>query len=160
MRGRCVNRKADIMDFDKVIFVSKENITLSPMAEWIFKSILMDKGKTILSRGLVVLFPEPRNMKVTDVLINHGIPHEEQVSVGFSSDEVTEDTLILTMNFVEKVKVLEDFGIEKNVFTIHEFAGEEGEILYNYGNGEDTYEASYVEIKDLLYKVKKKLQWT
>ena len=73
---------------------------------------------------------------------------------------MTEDTLILTMNFVEKVKVLEDFGIEKNVFTIHEFAGEEGEILYNYGNGEDTYEASYVEIKDLLYKVKKKLQWT
>lgn len=153
------NRKADSMDYDKVIFVSKENISLSPMAEWIFKSILMDKSKEIVSRGLVVLFPEPRNMKVSDVLINHGIPHEDQVSVAFSSEEVTEGTLILTMNFIEKVKVLEDFGIEDNVYTINEFAGEEGEVLENHGN-EDTYEASYVEIKDLLYKIKKKLQWT
>lgn len=152
-------RKADCMDYDKVIFVSKENISLSPMAEWIFKSILMDKSKEIVSRGLVVLFPEPLNMKVSDVLINHGIPHEEQVSVAFTADEVTERTLILTMNFVEKVKVLEDFGIEDNVYTMNEFAGEEGEVLGNPGS-EDTYEASYVEIKDLLYKIKKKLQWT
>lgn len=148
------------MDYNRVIFVSKENITLGPMAEWIFKSILMDKGKEILSRGLVVLFPEPRNMKVTDVLINHGVPQEEQTSVAFSADEVTEDTLVLTMNFAEKVKVLEEFGIEKNVYTVNEFAGEEGEILQNLAGGDDTYEASYVEIKELLYKVKKTLQWT
>ena len=148
------------MNYEKVIFVSKENITLSPMAEWIFKSILMDKEKVILSRGLVVLFPEPRNMKVTDILMNHAIPCEEQFSTAFSADEVTEGTLILTMNFVEKVKVLEDFGIEDHVFTIHEFAEEEGEILEPHGGDEDTYEASYVEIKDLLYKIKKKLQWT
>lgn len=148
------------MDYGKVIFVSKENITLSPMAEWIFKSILMDKEKIILSRGLVVLFPEPRNMKVTDILINHAIPCEEQFSTEFSADEVTEDTLVLTMNFVEKVKVLEDFGIEEHVFTINEFAEEEGEIMELHGGDESTYEASYVEIKDLLYKIKKKLQWT
>ena len=148
------------MDYGKVIFVSKENITLSPMAEWIFKSILMDKEKEILSRGLVVLVPEPRNMKVTDILINHAVPCEEQFSTGFSPAEVTGDTLILTMNFVEKVKVLEEFGISEHVFTLHEFAGEEGELLEIHGGDEDTYEASYNEIKELLYKIKKKLQWT
>lgn len=148
------------MNYEKVIFVSKENITLSPMAEWIFKSILMDKEKVILSRGLVVLFPEPRNMKVTDILTSHAVPCEEQFSTAFSADEVTEDTLVLTMNFVEKVKVLEDFGIGDNVFTIHEFAEEEGEIPELHGGDEIVYEASYVEIKDLLYKIKKKLQWT
>ena len=102
------------MDYKKVIFVSKENVTLSPMAEWMFKSILMDKDKEILSRGLVVLFPEPRNMKVTDILMNHAVPCEEQVSTEFRPEEVTEDTLIITMNFVEKVKVVEDFGISDN----------------------------------------------
>ena len=37
----------------RVIFVSKDNITLGPMNEWILKSILMDKEKEVLSRGLV-----------------------------------------------------------------------------------------------------------
>ncbi len=146
------------MDYKKVIFVSKENLTLSPMAEWIFKSILMDKEKEILSRGLVVLFPEPRNMKVTDVLMAHAVPCEEQVSQEFSVEEVTEQTLIITMNFAEKVKVLEDFGVEQNVYTMHEFAEEEGELLTPHGE-ESVYEASYVEVKDLLYKIKKKLEW-
>lgn len=151
--------EGSFMDYDKVIFVSKENITLGPMAEWMFKSILMDKEKEILSRGLVVLFPEPRSMKVTDILINHAIPCEEQVSEEFTSDEVTDRTLIITMNFAEKVKVVEDYGIEENVYTIREFAEEEGEIMEPYGGDDSVYEASYVEIKNLLYKIKKKLQW-
>lgn len=148
------------MEYNRVIFVSKENITLSPMAEWLFKSILMDKDKEILSRGLVVLFPEPRNMKVTDILISHSIPCEEQISQEFVLEEVTEQTLIITMNFVEKVKVLEEFGIDKNVYTIKEFAGEDGEVIAPHGGDENAYEASYVEMKDLLYKIKKKLQWS
>ena len=49
------------MDYTKIIFVSKENVLLGPMAEWIMKSILMDKSKQIMSRGLVVLFAEPRD---------------------------------------------------------------------------------------------------
>lgn len=151
---------ANEMNYKKVIFVSKENITLSPLAEWIFKSILMDKEKEIISRGLVVLFPEPRNMKVTDILIAHSIPCEEQISVEFTPEEVTEDTLVITMNFAEKVKVLEEFGIEENVYTIKEFAEEEGELMEPYGGDESVYEASYVEVKDLLYKIKKRLQWT
>lgn len=147
------------MDFNKVIFVSKENITISPMAEWMFKSILMDKDKEIISRGLVVLFPEPRNMKVTDILITHAIPCEEQTSVAFSAEEVTEKTLVITMSFAEKVKVLEDFGIEDNVYTIREFAGEDGELEEIKAGEENEYEMRYVEIKDLLYKIKKRLQW-
>lgn len=147
------------MDFKKVIFVGKENVTLSPMAEWMFKSILMDKDKEILSRGLVVLFPEPRSMKVTDILISHSIPCEEQISREFSVDEVTEDTLIITMNFAQKVKVLEEESSLENVYTIKEFAGEDGEITEPYGGDDSAYEASYVEIKDLLYKIKKRLQW-
>lgn len=148
------------MDYNRVIFVSKENITLGPLAEWMFKSILMDKEKEIFSRGIVVLFPEPRNMKVTDLLINHSIPCEEQVSKEFTMEEVTDATLILTMNFAEKVKVLEEFGIEDNVFTIYEFAGEEGEVMEPHGGDMNAYEASYAELKDLLYKIKAKLKWS
>lgn len=153
-------------EYNKIIFVCKENVILSPMAEWIMKSILMDRSKEICSRGLVVLFPEPRNKKVTDLLMNHAVPCEEQVSHGFVPDEVDEHTLILSMNFMEKVKLIEEFGLTESVYTLKEFAEEEeeGEALEPdvqdpYSGGEEAYEESYVELKDLLYKVKKKLQW-
>lgn len=151
-------------EYNKIIFVCKENVILSPMAEWIMKSILMDKSKEICSRGLVVLFPEPRNMKVTDLLMNHAVPCEEQVSEEFTNDQVDGQTLVLTMNFMEKVKLIEDYGLSEHVYTLKEFAEEEGESLEPdvqdpYSGGEEAYEESYVEIKDLLYKVKKKLQW-
>lgn len=147
------------MNYNKVIFVSKENITLGPMAEWIFKSISMDKEKEIVSRGLVVLFPEPRNMKVTDILNNHSIPCDEQNSEELTLSDMEGDTLVIAMSFPEKVKIIEEFGVSENVFTIKEFAEEDGEILEPYGGDENAYEASYIEIKDLLYKIKKKLNW-
>ena len=90
------------MDYTKIIFVSKENVLLGPMAEWIMKSILMDKSKQIMSRGLVVLFAEPRDQRVTELLMNHGVPCEEQVSEEFHAEQVDETTLVLTMNFTEK----------------------------------------------------------
>ena len=148
------------MTYNKLIFVSKENVTLSPLAEWLMKSILMDKQKEICSRGLVVLFPEPRNMKVTDILMNHAIPCEEQVSVEFNPEEITEETLIMTMNFTEKVKLVEDFELADNVFTLKEFVEEEGDVTDPYGGDESAYEECYVELKDLLYKAKKKLEWS
>ncbi len=149
--------------YNKIIFVCKENVYLSPMAEWIMKSILMDKSKSICSRGLVVLFPEPRNLKVTDVLNNHSVPCEEQTSCKFEEREVDEDTLILTMAFTEKVKLVEDYHLTENVFTLKEFveedSDEEVDVTDPYGGDEKAYEECYVELKDLLYKVKKKLSW-
>ena len=146
-------------DWNKVIFVSKENAILSPMAEWIFKSILMDKSKEIISRGLVVLFPEPRNMKVTDILMNHAIPCEEQTSQEFTKEDVDGQTLIIALNFPEKVKLVEDFGLTENVYTLKEFVEEEGDVADPYGGEEQDYDESYIELKDLLYKMKKKLGW-
>ena len=144
--------------YDKVIFVCKENVSLSPMAEWIMKSILMDKSKKICSRGLVVLFPEPYNKKVLDLLMLHGIPCEEKVSEEFDPAEVDERTIIITMNFTEKVKLVEDFGLEQ-VYTLTEFVDEEDDVTDPYGGDEEAYEACYVEMKALLYKAKRKLNW-
>ena len=141
------------MSYNKLIFVCKENVYLSPMAEWVMKSIIMDKTKKIFSRGLVVLFPEPRNMKVTDVLMNHAIPCEEQVSQEFDISEVDHETLVVAMNFTEKVKLVEEFGLTENVVTLMEFLEEEEEDLM------DPYDKFYVELKELLYRIKKKLDW-
>ena len=68
------------MDYTKIIFVSKENVLLGPMAEWIMKSILMDKSKQIMSRGLVVLFAEPRDQRVTESFSLR--PHSPPTDIG------------------------------------------------------------------------------
>ena len=54
---------------------------------------------------------------------------------------------------------MEDYELEENVYTLKEFVGEEGDVLDPYGGDEDAYEECYAELKDLLYKVKKKLEW-
>lgn len=147
-------------DYSKVIFVCKENVSLSPMAEWVMKSILMDRSKEIVSRGLVVLFPEPRNLKVTEVLTRHGVPCEEQVSQEFVPEEADGDTLVITMNFPEKVKLVEDFALpDDRVYTLKEFVDEEGDVTDPYGGDEEVYDAFFLEIRDLLYKMKHKLEW-
>ncbi len=146
-------------DYKRVIFVCKENLTQSPMAEWMFKSIVMDVEKEIISRGLVVLFPEPINPKVVELLTLHGVPCEENTSKPLDSSEIDEETLIITMNSIEKIKIAEDFSISENIFTINEYIEQEGELLDPYGGEEDDYEKCYTELKDYLYLIRKKLNW-
>ena len=149
----------DLMDYSKVVFVCKENVTISPMAEWIMKSILMDKSIEICSRGLVVLFSEPINQKAVDLLKLHSVPCEEQSSRLLRAEDIDEKTLVITMAFTEKVKVLEDYDLTEHVYTLREFVGLEDDVLDPYGGDEATYEALYVELKDLLYRMKKRLGW-
>lgn len=147
-------------EFKKVIFVCKENLTQSPMAEWMFKSIVMDVEKEIISRGLVVLFPEPVNPKVVELLKIHGVPCEENTSKLFDSNEIDESTLIITMNSIEKIKIAEEFNISGHLFTINEYIEQEGELIDPYGGEIKDYESCYVEMKNYLYLMKKKLDWS
>ncbi|MBO4395119.1 MAG: threonylcarbamoyl-AMP synthase [Eubacterium sp.] len=149
----------DLADYHRLIFVCKENVTMSPMAEWIMKSIVMDKSVDICSRGLVVLFSEPINQKVMDVLFAHGVPCEELSSRLLMSEDLDENTLVITMSFTEKVKVLEEFGITEHVYTLREFVGLEDDVTDPYGGDAAAYEGLYLELKDLLYKMKKRLGW-
>ncbi len=149
----------DLMDYHRVIFVCKENVTISPMAEWIMKSIVMDKSIEICSRGLVVLFSEPINQKIIDLLTSHSVPIEEQSSRLLREEDMDENTLVITMAFTEKVKVLEQFDQTEHVYTLREFVGLEDDVTDPYGGDESVYESLYIELKDLLYKMKKKLGW-
>ena len=149
----------DLANYTRVVFVCKENVTISPMAEWIMKSIVMDKSIEICSRGLVVLISEPINQKTIDLLNSHGVPCEEQSSRLLREEDIDENTLVITMSFTEKVKVVEAFGLTEHIYTLKEFVGLEDDVLDPYGGDEAAYEALYLELKDLLYKMKKRLGW-
>ena len=56
-----MQRRYPEMKYRRVIFVSTDNTCLGPAAESIFNRIAGGREIEAISRGLVVLFPEPMN---------------------------------------------------------------------------------------------------
>ena len=143
--------------YNKVIFVCTGNTCRSPMAETIYKSLDTDSDRKVCSRGLVVLFPEPANPKSEMVLNNHNLELSNHVTKGLKKNDITEDTLILTMTEQQKKQVIENFGIEDQVYTITEFVGELGDVTDPYGGTLIDYEHCFVELARLVKKTVYKL---
>ncbi len=145
--------------YDQVLFVCTANTFLSPVAEGIYRYYApgwMPKG---ISRGLVVLFEEPINPKCNLLLTknNYDISGHNQ-SRQLTEEDLTEESLILTMTLSEKVKLIEQFEHEENVYTIGEFVGEDTDIVVP-GSGEDEkYRECFEELVLRVNKVIGKLE--
>lgn len=131
---------------NKVLFICMDNLCRGPMAESIMNDIIRDKDIVIASRGLVVLFPEPYNLRARSVLLNNGIIMSNGTATQLTEEDFSDDTLILTMDRDEKQKILDEFPECKNVFTIMEFAGGSGNIMDPYGGDVDVYHLFYESI--------------
>lgn len=128
------------MIYDKIIFVCTENTCRSPMAEAVYRAKAGERAIPSCSRGLVVLFPEPLNPKALIALSNHEMVAAGSSSIQLEKSEITENTLILTMSFSEKVKVIEEYQWQDNVYTLAEFAGEEEDLVAPHGGSQEDYE--------------------
>jgi protein-tyrosine-phosphatase len=111
----------------------------------------------ILSRGIIVLFPEPYNPKARAILAGNNIILENGTSIGLTDEDFSEDTLILTMDRDEKQKITEEFDNAVNVHSIMEFAGGSGDIFDPYGGDTDVYVLFYESLKNWVTQVEQKL---
>lgn len=147
------------MKYDRIIFAGNDNICRSVMAEAVFSQLYRKHGDKpeIMSRGLAVLFEEPYNPKAMLILKMHGIELNERLSVQLSDEELGDNTLVLTMGFTEKLRILEDYGYTGEVYTLKEFVGNDDELLDPYGEELDIYEACYQDIYEVIEQVVKKL---
>ena len=91
--------------------VSTNNTCRSFIAESILRQYLLDadqKNVEVISRGLVVLFPEPVHVKAADMVIKTcGIESLDFRSAQLTQEEVEESDLILTMTEEQKDKMPE-----------------------------------------------------
>ena len=94
---------------EKIIFVGRSGTCREPMALGILQDISLKKKVEILARGLVVSFPEPMNGKAEAVLIGNGINLEKFVSQELTNEDITENTMIFTMEEKQRQKVLSKF---------------------------------------------------
>lgn len=144
--------------FRKIIFVCTDNTAVSPMAEMICKNMLIEPDLEIISRGLVVLFPEPPNQKAEVVLINHGLSIEGRSAIPLEQDDIEDTTLILTMTREQKEKVSRDYEFVQSLYTLKGFIDEDGDVIDPYGGTLVDYEECYGEIARLIKKAVIKLK--
>uniref|UniRef100_UPI0040574CEC arsenate reductase/protein-tyrosine-phosphatase family protein n=1 Tax=Agathobacter sp. TaxID=2021311 RepID=UPI0040574CEC len=145
--------------FKRIIFVAKFGTTREPMAAGILQDYMLKREIEVLARGLVVSFPEPINQKAEAVLISNGITLENFTSTPLTDEDITEETLILTMEIKHKKKVLANFkhATEQNVFVLNEFVGDELEILDPYGGTLQAYGLCYETLRKSIKKLVKLL---
>ena len=134
--------------YNKVIFLDEDNTRLSPITEVLFKQKLKEAGKDdlfVCSRGLVVLFPEPVNQKVTRISIAYGLDLSEYHAIELKESDLSADTLTLAMDIACKDMAYEKFPTASNIYTLKEFLGSSGDLKLPLGGTVDEY-ATIVEI--------------
>lgn len=138
--------------YDKLVFVCTGNTCRSPMAEVIYKNLDKESDVKVISRGLVVLFNEPINPKAEVVLKKHDLEISNHISKGLEAQDIDEKTLILTMTEAHKTRIIDEYPNAFNVYTIKEYAGENGDVVDPYGGTLVEYEECYVELARLVKK--------
>jgi protein-tyrosine phosphatase len=142
---------------ERIIFVARSGSCREPMAMGILKDLTLKYEVEILARGLVVSFPEPMNGKAEAVLISNGIFLKDFTSEQLKNEEITESTLVLTMERTQREKVLshyENAHIE-NVYVLTDFVGDELEILDPYGGSLQSYGLCYETLRKSIKKLVK-----
>lgn len=139
------------MKYRRVIFVSTDNTCLGPAAESIFNRIAGERGIEAISRGLIVLFPEPMNAKMVSVMKERGVEIGKEFSEPLTKDDIVEGTLLLAMSDQDVSMVREMFADVK-VYKLRNFVGEKGDVEIPLGKSLADYEMSYEHI-DLLTKM-------
>jgi len=133
--------------YDKLIFVSESDTATSPMAEAILSREFMLEDILITSKGMVVLFPEPINPKAEAVLISHGLTMKDHMSEQIVEEDFDERTLVLTIDQTQKAKLLRDYDMAQNVFTLSEYVQADEDVEDPYGGTLPDYGHCYEKLE-------------
>jgi protein-tyrosine phosphatase len=147
------------MGYSRVIFVGQTGTSREPMAAGIFADFYMGQPIEIMNRGLVVQFPEPMNQKAEAVLISNGINMDGFVSSQLVEEDMTADTLVLTMESGQRDRILEQYenADPANVHVLTEYVGDELEIVNPYGGDLSVYGLCYETLRKSIKKLVRKL---
>ncbi len=145
--------------YKRIVFVAESGTSRAPMAAGILGECALKNTVEIVTRGLVVLFPEPLNQKAEAVMISNGINMEGFMSSQVCSEDFDDDTLVLTMEARQRQKILENFPHAKpeNVQVLTELVGDELEIIDPYGGTLQAYGLCYETLSKSIKKLVKLL---
>ena len=141
----------------RIIFAGGSGTSRSPMAKGILEEMPKKSPIEVLSRGLVVQFPEPMNQKAEAVMISNGLTMEEFVSKQLEEEDINEGTMILTMDSNQRLRILEEYegANEENTFVLSAYVGDELEIIDPYGGPLQSYGLCFEVLRKSIKKLVK-----
>lgn len=145
---------------NRIIFAAGSGTSRAPMAAAVMERMLEGTGVEVMARGIVVQFPEPLNQKAEAILISNGIQLSGYGAQQISDEDITDTTIIFTMEEAQRVRLIEDCenATEENTFVLSQFVGDELEILDPYGAPLQSYGLCYELIKNSVEKALDLLQ--
>lgn len=140
--------------YDKLTFISHSDTCRGPMAEALMQKKMLLEDIIVDSKGMIVLFPEPMNQKAQEVLQQNGLTMADHEAAPLTKDDFDDRTLILTMEKAEKEKILEDYQDQaKNVYTIMEYCGREGDIYNPIGKDVPEYGKCFLILSEVIERL-------
>ena len=143
--------------YKKLIFVDADDTSRAPMAKVIMKTKPLFRPIEIDSRGLVVLFSQPINQKAEAVLISNGYSAKGHASTAFSSEDLQEGNLILTMEEAQRDKIRQEYPDAEDIYTISEFLQMEKEVEPVFGEPLTSYGKCYEMLENIISGIVEKL---
>ena len=140
-----------------VLFVCTGNTCRSPMAAAIMSKIAADNDMDLFidSAGLMTEDGLPASDNAAEAMAAMGIDISGHLSHQITNDDIIQADLILTMTDGQK-RILEHYAPNK-VFSLAEFAGDEGDIPDPYGGDLDEYNETAQRIYDLMVDAAEKI---
>lgn len=145
--------------YKHITIVDTNNTCQSFMVEVVLNQLIGQRegcDTTVVSRGLVVLFPEPVNAKAADLVREYGYSIKNFQSEQLTQEDIEESDLILTITEDEKKKLYANFNPPegKQIETIKEFANAPECIIADpYGKDQIIYEHCFLALKYLAERV-------
>lgn len=140
--------------YDKLTFISRDDTCRGPMAEALCQNRMALDDILAVSRGMIVLFPEPINPKAGEILEQSGLVREEHQAKPLTKDEFDERTLILTMEQEQCDKILEEYAdCAKNVYTLTGYCGASGDVKSPLGKDIEEYRVCYEQLAKLIERL-------
>ena len=140
--------------YDRLIFVSNGDTAEGPMAEAILRSKYLLEELTILSKGVVVLFPEPINPKAEAVPVSNGLTMKEHMSDPLVREDFDDRTLVIAVSESVRQKVISDFDVDgSRIFVLNQYVGETWEVMDPYGGALVDYGLCFAQLDGLITKL-------
>lgn len=146
-----------LQKYRTIVFVSDSGNCRAPIAAALLKKQPLLQEYAVLSRGLVVLFPEPLNAQAEETLRARGIELQGFETRPFTEELVQEDVLVLAMTEAQRDKIRAEYPALSHVYTLCEYVGAGAEIPSIYGQTLEQYGEMTEEIQENVMKLAKKL---
>ena len=146
-----------LQKYRRILFVSNSDNCRGPMAAEILRNQELEQEYEVVSRGMVVLFPEPANPKAEPIMRSNQMTLEKHVATQLTEEDLDDDTLVLTFDEKRKWKIISEFENVKHVYTLGEYIDDEREVKSAHGQPLSVYGENFELIQELIHKLADRL---